>query len=398
MREQLLTQYASDTLPGPLNNTLVLGFCYYVSGPIALQNLVTQGALVIKVERKPLGDPSRYVFSRAMFNSLAHGQLSLAVDYKQEADRHLLETLLDASDIIVDNRSNRAKKNDRILQNYLQGPKPRPKIYCSIDGFPNAEVNTMPGLDASAQASTGLAYTNCASPERPMKVGVPILDIATGLLATNYILANLVLLKQSSLPTSTNNLISISVSLAGTSVWLQTGQMISALEGEEFFRTGNQDRFAVPFSYYTAKNGLISIATVNETQFKTLCIEILKDEVFHQKYSTTQVRIKHQDQFERELNEKLKTRNREYWFAQCKQHGIPASPVLTVSEAVQQKYVRALISSSTDDTPVVTHGATHSLFAQSTKPRPAPALDQDHDSLSELCENSNRGGLTLARL
>ncbi len=61
MRRALLSRYQSEVLLGPLNGVIVLGFCYYVAGPIALQNLVGQGALVIKVERKPLGDPTRYV-------------------------------------------------------------------------------------------------------------------------------------------------------------------------------------------------------------------------------------------------------------------------------------------------------------------------------------------------
>lgn len=384
MKKALLKHYESAILPGPLNGKIVLGFCYYVAGPIVLQNLVGQGALVIKIERKPLGDPSRYVFSPAIFNTLAHGQLSVAVNYEEEADQTLLRRLFKIVDVIVDNRSIRAKENDQLLMRYLESShKVTPVIYCSIDGFPNAKVNRMPGLDASAQACTGLAYTNCPTPNNPLKVGVPLLDITTGLLAANYILANLALLNQTSLPPSTKQVIRIAVSLAGTSVWLQANQFLDAMVGNEYFRTGNRDRYAAPFSYYTTKDALISVATVNEAQFKKFCIHVLENPQFHARYSNVQERIQDQDAFERDLNNLLKNQDKEHWLEKCKKYDIPAAPVLTVSQALEQDFVKALITSSSDGTPLVTHGATHSLF-QLPKPNPAPELDQDSESVKSV--------------
>lgn len=390
-KEQLLAQYHSNVLPGPLNGVVIVGFCYYVAGPMALQNLVTQGALVIKVERGPLGDPSRYVFSESVFNSLSYGQLSVALDYTNTKDQQLLANLLQLADAIVDNRSIKAKKNDSILQHQLQDPnKLHPQIYCSINGFPDAEVYNEPALDASIQAATGLAHTNCSSPGNPLKVGVALLDQVAGLLAAHYVISNLFfLLKTPTLPDEVKKLIYISVSMAGVSIWLQTGQVINAIEGEEFFRSGNQDRFAVPFSFYTTQNGPISIATVNEDQFKRFCTQVLNDEAFHQHYPTIQIRLEKQEQFERDLNERLKFKTREYWHAQCKKYDIPASPVLTVSEAVQQDFAKKLFSSSTNGKKIITHGVEHSFFKTDKKPFPAPIVDQDRESLSSLSAGNN---------
>ncbi len=386
-KEKLLKNYKGNILPGPLNDIVVLGFCYYLSGPIALQNLVSQGALVIKIEGKPIGDPSRYVFSKGYFNSLSHNQLSITIDYSSSSDKQLLASLLEIADVIVDNRSVKAKKNDSILQNYLNSTdKTNQMIYCSINGYPNEEVHNNPGLDASVQAETGLAYSNCASPEKPLKVGIPILDLVTGLLAAKYIIANLyLLLRFPSLPESAKKIIYISVSLGGVSMWLQTGQVIRALEGkEEFLRTGNQDQFAAPFSYYTTKNGLISVATVNEEQFKKFCLNVLNNEEFHKKYPTVQIRLEKQDQFEHDLNQKLKAETKEYWHKLCQQFNLPASPVLTVSESIKQDFCKEVLNYSSNGKTIVTQGVRNSFFNKAITPAPAPTLDQDHENLARL--------------
>ncbi len=389
-KEELLKKYKDNVLPGPLNGVVILGFCYYVAGPIALQSLINQGALVIKVEKKPLGDPSRYVFSAHYYNALSYNQLSIAIDYEDDKDRQLLASLIKIADAIVDNRSIRAKKNDKILQSHFANPnKPKAQIYCSINGYPNEEVNNGLALDASVQAATGLGYTNCASATKPLKIGVPILDQVTGLLACNYIVANLYfLLRTPSLPEAAKKMIYISVSMAGASMWLQTGQVIRALvNGDEFFRSGNQDQFAVPFSYYTTQNGLISVATVNEEQFKRFCLAVLKDSDFHAKYPTFRIRLENQDQFESELNQRLMKHDREYWYECCREQDIPASPVLTVSEAIKQGFFKEILSSSKDSKNIVTQGVTHSFFPK-IKPASAPLLGEHHQSLAQLHEGN----------
>ena len=388
-KSQMLWRFYSVILPGPLNGLIIVGFCYYVSGPVALQNLADQGALVIKIEGTPVGDPTRYVFSDEMFNSLSRNQLSVFINFKIQEDRDLLKKLLAIADVIVDNRSVSAKNRDEVLQEYLQHTaKLQTQIYCSIGGYPNAQVNQQPGLDASVQGTTGYAYTNGDSNQLPMKVGTPILDQVTGLLAAYLIGTNLYLLKKNNLllANSLNNCIFIAVSLAGTSIWLQTGQVLKALKGEEFFRSGNQDQFAVPFSYYTARDGLISIATVNENQFRRFCYEVLEDEGFHEKYSDFNIRLNHQDQFESDLNEILIKQDKSYWVERCCKSNVVASPVLKVTESVKQNFVKQeLLDSSSDGKTIVTNGATNSLFpSKSPHYLPAPELDQHTEEVKKI--------------
>lgn len=391
-KEQLLKEYKNHILPGPLNGIVVIGFCYYLAGPIALQNLVSQGCLVIKVERKPLGDPSRNVFSSNYFNSLAYNQLSIALDYDNEKDREFIVALLNIADAIVDNRSVRAKETDKILlQHFSNESKAKPQIYCSINGYPKEKIYNYPALDASIQASTGLAYTNCSSPQKPLKIGIPVLDQVTGLLASQSIIANLyLLLRFPSLPQEAKKMIYISVSMAGASMWLQTGQIIRTIEGKgEFLRSGNQDQFAVPFSYYTTQNGLLSVATVNEEQFKRFCLQVLKNSDFHSQYPTVQIRLQKQEQFEYELNELLKSQTREYWYALCQKFDIPASPVLTISEAIQQNFFQEILHESNDGKKVITQGISHSLFGKK-KPAPAPFFGEHTQELSQLIHSGEK--------
>lgn len=401
LQKSLLEAYHKHCVPGPLNGVIVVGFCYYLAGPVALQNLVSQGALVFKIEAGESGDPSRTVFAGPMFNSLAHGQLSFSV--KNQEDHKALSELLQAAKVIVDNRSVGAKQRDSQLKQHLENPDKAPQVYCSIDGFPNASLNTNPGLDASAQALTGMAYTNCASPDKPMKVGFPVLDMTSGMLAAQNIIANLFRIARGPLPPETKNVIKISVSLAGMAVWLQTGQILSAMNGKEALRSTNQDQFAAPFSYYTANDGLISIATVNEKQFEKFCQHVICDMEFHAKFPTVNVRLAKQNEFETNLNEILKTKTRTHWCQLCESQGIPAAPVLTVTESIQQPFVQPLIKKTTDEEPIVTAGVENSLFHSTKTHRPAPSFGQDNARIHAAVQRSgpnlfkNQAPVTLAK-
>jgi CoA:oxalate CoA-transferase len=114
----------------------------------------------------------------------------------------------------------------------------------------------------------------------------------------------------------------------------------------------------------------MSVATVNEEQFKRFCLFVLEDSDFHAKYSTIQIRLANQDQFENDLNQRLMTKDREYWCERCKKLDLPASPVLTVSEAIQQDFFKEILHSSRDGKNIVTQGISHSFFS---KNRPASA-------------------------
>lgn len=382
-KEALLNACTSEVMPGPLNGVIVLGFCYYLAGPIALQRLVEAGALVIKVENRTHGgDPTRQVFTRKMFNAISYGQLGFGIDYGSAIDLAMLHILLQMVDVVIDNRSTTAKTRDIHLQRaFDRSNRSDPLVYCSISGYPNPKKYKSAGLDASIQAATGMAYTNCASPEKPMKVGYPVLDLVTGLLAANQIFSSLYYLKGR----KNSDNVFLSVSLTGASVWLQVGQVLKALEGQEYFRSGNEDQFAAPFSYYTAKDGLVSIATVNEAQFQKFCSDVLQDMNFHQKYPTIKQRVTNQAEFERDLNRKLNVRDRVYWVEKCEVLGIPASPVLTVSEAVTQPFVKEeLLRSSVDGNPIVAAGLENSLFPSTKPPSPAPELDQHKDKLVSI--------------
>lgn len=389
-KKKLLEKYSSSTAVGPFKGKIVIGFCYYIAGPIALQQLVEQGMLVIKIEHKPTGDPTRGFFSQEIFNNFTRGQLSVAIDYKNSEDLLLLQQLLRIADVIVDNRSVRAKENDTQLTGFLASDKKAPVIHCSLDGFPDASHNRMPGLDASIQAYTGFAHTNCSAPNMPLKIGAPVLDFTTGLLAAHYICTNLFALTQSPcLSPETKQVLQITVSLAGTSVWLQAMQFLDTMSGDEYLRSGNKDRYAAPFSYYTTKNGLISIATVNEVQFETFCLNVLKNPMLHTRYPTIQQRIENQDDFEQALNTLLKANDTEYWLTECEKWGVPVAPVLRVSEALKMPFIQSMVGSTADGKPTITHGTKQSLFPTQALP-PAPQLGQNTEDIRSLMQLNSK--------
>ena len=99
---------------------------------------------------------------------------------------------------------------------------------------------------------------------------------------------------------------------------------------------------------------------MNEEQFKRFCLLVLEDADFYASYPTFELRRNNQDQFEKELNETLLHRDREQWCELCKKIGIPASPVFTVSEAIQQEFFKDILYKSTDGQDIITQGTSNS--------------------------------------
>ncbi|MCP4476032.1 MAG: CoA transferase [Gammaproteobacteria bacterium] len=406
-KSTLLKHYGAKLIPGPLNGVIVVGYSYYVAGPIAMQQLVNLGALVIKIEGKPLGDPTRQFLSEEMFNALNYGQLSVAIDYKNPQDCQFMAQLLNQANIIMDNRSPSARQRDSTLKNHFKQSGKR-QIYCTISGFPQPDKYPFPAVDASVQAATGFPYTNCHGEDTPLKVGAPILDYTSGLFAASYILAYRPFLDKTLYPNIKYNTMHIRASLAGASIWFQTGQIINALKGMEFFRSGNEDRFAAPFSYYTTKDGMISIATVSNKQFKRLCLDILKDEKFREEYPTIKIRTSNkQMEFEKAFNDITKTQKTEYWIKKCAECHISSSPVLKVKQAITKGYVQPLLKQTTDGKSIISSGVNvliadkplsffNTKSNQSTKPFPAHKLNEDRSTIEHLLRSEKPSPVLLS--
>ncbi len=189
---------AADAPPArPLAGIRVLDLTRFVSGAYCTMILDALGADVIKVEGLPGGDPYRNqgavtVGSQsALFASLNTGKRSLAVDLRAAGGRELIRTLAGASDVFVQNSRPGSLDRAGLGAAALQELNPR-LVYASVSGFgPSGPDAGRGGFDLILQAAGGLMAVTGTEQSGPVKVGVPVLDIGSGLAAATAILAAL---------------------------------------------------------------------------------------------------------------------------------------------------------------------------------------------------------------
>lgn len=186
----------------PLEKIKVLDLSRILAGPWASQFLADLGAEVIKVERPQKGDDTRSWLPPALetldggslsayFLSANRGKKSIAIDLKTEIGQRIIRALASESDVLIENfkTGNLAKYG----LDYSTLKKINPKlIYCSITGFgQTGPYSTFPGYDYVIQAMSGLMSVTGEKNGLPMRVGIPVADLFTGLNAVVGILAAL---------------------------------------------------------------------------------------------------------------------------------------------------------------------------------------------------------------
>ncbi len=387
-KKHILKEIFEISPDGPLKGIMVVEIGQHVSGPMVGERLARKGAFVVKIEPPNIGDPARHYLSKETFNSLNASKLSITLG-KQEAQ--LYQEILSLTDVIIDNRSPEAKGNDITLNNFLKSTdKPRPVIFCSIIGYEGEEYRHLLALDVSVQAATGMASVNGSAPNEPLKVGFVVLDEATAMEASDLIVSHLFSLSRGrKIPNQSANVIFLQISMANIAAYLMTGQYLSCLKlNREPVRHGNRDNWLAPFSFYQTKDNMISLAIVNEEQYKRLCLDVLKDQKLYYKYPTNESRMKNIEEFQSALENILKTDTTANWLDKCEYCKVPASKVNTVGEALQQSFATNFFTHTTNGTTVIANPYKSSLFTDNTL-HEAPLLNQHHTPIRVLIEKFN---------
>ncbi len=377
-----LTQLLRIPPRGPLNGILVAEICQHVSGPTAGEELARQGALVVKIEQ-PGGDPSRQYLSKELFTNLNAAKASIEIDKINPSDLVAYQEILSLADVILDNRSPDAKDRDTILQEFLTSDNRRhPVIFCSIVGFNSEESRDKLALDVSVQAETGMFWINAPDSQNPLKVGFAVIDFTVGYKAASYICAHLVAIKNTSPPK--NSIIKIEVSMAKAAAALQCGQFLNyVVRQKDEFRNWNRDIFLAPFSSFKTLNGDVSLAVIDENQFKKLCIKILKNESLIIKFPSNQARMNNIVELEAEINAVLNRLTTEELIDDCKRFGIVCSKVNKISELEKEPYYRSLFNKTTEGTIIISDTAVNSIFPELPM-HPAPDLNQNNRGILAL--------------
>lgn len=325
-----------------LDGTFVLDLSRVLAGPYCTQMLADLGARVVKVE-SPRGDDTRswgppFVGDEsAYFLSVNRGKESLAIDLKDPRGRAAVRRLAMRADVVVEN----FKVGDlaRYGLDYPSLAADNPGlVYVSITGFgqdgPRAQE---PGYDAALQALSGVMALTGEPDRPPVKLGVAWIDVLTGSHAASAVLAALLARVR------TGRGAHLDLSLFEVALASLVNQAQSALlTGQAPARLGSAHPSIVPYQAFEAADGAIMVAVGNDEQFRRLCAVLdLPELAADERYATNAARVHEREVLVPLLAARLAARPRAAWLEALKQAGVPATPVVTLPEALEDPQVRA---------------------------------------------------------
>ena len=260
----------------PLEGFRVLDLTHVLAGPCATHHLRCLGAEVIKVERPGGGDPMRALAMQPEldgltpgFRALNAGKKSVVVDLATDEGRATLLRMAEGCDVFVENFRPGVARRFGLGPDDIRAVRPD-IIYCSISGWGQSGPNSARGAyDHVIQAATGMmALQGSGADVAPVKVGFPVIDIATGISAAEAIMAAIVRrLRGDSAP------ITIDVSMIDCALALMSGPVANTLAtGKAPDRVGNRGFVGSPGAEtFATSDGHISVAANTMGQFAILC-------------------------------------------------------------------------------------------------------------------------------
>ena len=321
----------------PLSGIRVIEFTNILSGPYCGMLLSDMGADVIKVE-KPTGDDMRFWppvndgYSEN-FASVNRNKRSIAMDLKSQSDLQLARELCQSAQVVIEN--NRPGAMDRLGLGYKDLSALNPAlIYCSINAFgSDGPYASRGGFDLVIQAESGIM--SVTGEADPVKCGVPISDVATGLYGAFAIAAALREVEK------TGQGVHIDASMLGASIG------IAALQTSEFFGTGtNSPRMGsrhprnAPYQSFKASDGYFVMAAGNDKLFKDVCRVVDRLELIDQpEYATTTLRAKNQAALATTLEVEFAKKTALEWVKILGDAGLPCGLINSYEEALAHPQV-----------------------------------------------------------
>lgn len=323
-----------------LSNTLtglrVLDFTHVGAGPTCTMLLADMGADVIKVESlagdlaRTLGPPWRNGES-AWFMSLNRNKRSIAVDLKHPAATPVLRRLLKTADVVVE--SYRPGVAARLRFGYEDARKMNPSVvYCSISAYgQTGPWSDRAGVDGILQANTGLMSIIGHDGAEPCKMPIPIVDMSTGYLASNAILASL--LKSRRQCESAH----LDISMFNCSVMLQqTAFAAWAMSGELPPKSGSAAPYAAPNEAYPTGDGWLMIAAYHDDRWRRLCDSLDLPELYgHPDFADLSLRVKNRKTLREALANRLQSKSAAQWVNLLLADGIMCAEVADYDSASQ---------------------------------------------------------------
>jgi succinate---hydroxymethylglutarate CoA-transferase len=378
---------------GPLAEIRVLDLTRILAGPLCTMMLGDMGADVIKVEPPETGDDTRtwgppFLAGDAVyFLGVNRNKRSLTLNMAVPAGQKILAGLIEKADVLIDNFKLGTLDKWGFTDDWFERHAPR-LVRCSITGYGSSGSKAaLPGYDFILQAESGL-MSICGEPEgKPTKYGVAIVDVCTGMLASNSILAALNARER------TGKGQKVELSLYETSLAMLVNVAASYLAaGRNAGRFGNGHPSIVPYTSYQTADAMIALGVGNERQFARLADVLGHPEwAKDARFASNRARVENRAAIDGLISEALSHDKADAWLAKLKAAGIPCGKINSVAEALEDPQTAARRMIETIEHPTV--GALKMLgipfkFSDTacSVRRPPPTLGQHSEEIlsSEL--------------
>ncbi len=329
----------SENKNGPLSGIRVLDLSRILAGPFCTMNLGDMGAEIIKIEQPGKGDDTRswgppFAGSEAAyFLGINRNKKSVTLNLKSEEGIKILKKLLKNSDVLIENFKFGTMDNYGITDEWREKEAPQ-LVHCQITGYGGrGPRGKRPGYDFLLQAESGLMSITGEENGDPMKVGVALVDVCTGMNATIAILGAL----------NSRNISGkgqkVETSLYTTSISMLVNVAANHLvSGKPARRFGNGHPNIVPYRTFDAIDGSIAIAVGNDMQFAKFASCLGRDDWAKDKrFIKNADRVINRSLIDKEIQDVIGTKKVEDWLEKLLSSNIPASAVNSVESALSDE-------------------------------------------------------------
>lgn len=321
----------------PLAGIRVLDLSRVFAGPMSAMVLADFGAEVIKVEHPGRGDDTRDWGMRigntetTYFNSMNRNKRSITLDLQSAEGVRLLHQLVPQFDVVIHNFKHGGAEKLGVGYEQLKALKDD-LIYCAVAGYDSSGPEAArPGYDLVIQAEAGLMALNGDAQTPPLKFGVAIVDLMTGMYAAQAVLAALYGRSR----TGKGRLIEMALYDCGLSITGYYG-LESLKLGHDPERFGNAHPSIVPYGMYEAADGPLIIAVGNNAQFGKFCHQVIMrpDIVEDPRFATNLARAQNREIIGPLLKDLIRSFPRDLLLERLNDAGIPCGRVAGLHEAL----------------------------------------------------------------
>ncbi|MBC5582411.1 CoA transferase [Anaerofilum sp. BX8] len=376
-----------------LENLTVLDLTRVLAGPFCTMMLADMGADVIKIEMPGTGDDTRSyppfrenkngVRESLYFANINRNKRGVTLNLKTPEGKELFLRMVKSADVVIENY--RPGVMDRLGLGYEELRQVNPRIiYAAVSGFGSyGPYHLRPGYDILAQAMGGMMAITGPAGGGPTRAGSALGDILGGLHVTIGILAAV------NARAITGQGQRVDVSLMDSVIAATENTALKYLEsGQVPPRMGNRYAAVSPYDGFRCRDGVVIVACGNQKLFGKLCTEILEQPQLaaDPRFADMTGRLEHQD----DLKELIEAWLADKTMAQAAEillaHGIPAGPILDVSQILDDPHVKEREMFVRTEHPtlgeVTVNGCAVKLMGTPAAVRaPAPALGQDNEAV-----------------